>query len=1702
MSPNDVRAFFLSRIVSQEEVDAVKPDIERSLKSLVERVDGDKDPNEEEEEGNDATTLDTAGDDDDFSDDNRSWEMTPRRLRRVAFDDLEAEEGADDEKKESGLESIINKARNYQTHFFELAKKRNIIVHLGTGMGKTLIAVLLIKHYLELEDRRGTSADSNMTAKKERIVFLVPSNALAIQQCDSLRANLDCTVGMASYRQELKDLRPGGGSAEQEHGELERCRVLVTTHGAMLNLFNSYRDVFDMKDVSLLILDECHNCVKNSPYAQIMNHLYKSCPTDSRPRVLGLTASPVINYKNQESLSKQLDDLEGLMDCRVVSVHSLGYEDPDLESKKADLVPIPFDACQELPRDYPQKDSTRLLKERLKELNQLDDLYLNLGPAAVASYCELLSNSLEVNIFEGETEEQFHSAYQFIRRLKRYSNDKAAKDELRSGRSKKLVALERLLRAEISERSDAVGIVFVKMRVTALALNHYFSTTSVDGLCDSASAPGSQPIVGPQDCGETIVSEITMPSVFQPSQGQKEGAHAMKVTGFATEGYAFASDNRHSSTSPAMSVFAESARTQSHAFESGSQFDDADSDEDETKGVARQVFVPNRSSGETTSPENTAQKPLVSLVDLSDSDSSRTVQATNKQHPHTSQIRTGVLIGRTTDLFKKAFMKHKVLDDSEVEQLLKEIEAQDATTREVLKMLRLGDINILIATSVVEEGVDVKECSFVVSFDSIDSTKSYVQMKGRARQQDAKLYAFEATSAATSRLFDLAKTENLILEFLRSRTKTIRPSPTDSNETHSDDENDALKRGVFATVQGRVTTQTALSFLYRFILSHPRDSTEVFTRQSLEPCLPHFSICGNILMLPAYISDPKQREVVLPIEMQHRSGQEKKSLLALASCIRLYKMRLLSDRFLPLVDEDVKPWLDTAVSGDKVSDRPSTESFHLTDCTLNVYRIVQTCERMSKLRDVLSGSPMDLAIVSPMLSHPEFGRVAIHLESLGRREFTKPQVCNISRFFSYLLGAVWWHTTDVAAASSFPTADESGLHFPYRVCCISLVDGEPLWDLMNRTCNEYERGMQERMEAARRQPCGLDGLLEPRVWSTFDDVLTPYIVYGDSGLTCSDPYSSDQLEVRTYQEYLLDEEDTEVDATSPLFVAQRLWRLLGQGQNTLQNRNEQTFSASYRLCVGLECFLLARDGCLEAPVSDPSLLLASTLLPRVLYEFDRFLHAKLLLDHCSLSLGNLSSLLRNLPTTHVIAILSLKSTETASHVRLEWLGKSVLKLILTDSLTKSVYLDPYANNAHPGILHMMRRILGSNERLEAACKRLGFDELILSAPFRCDYWAPSPLALPPQFERDTRMLLARNPCSDFLEALLGLTYSERGYMYAFEIAIELGLTFPVDGKTVDCGSADASLNLPRRTLEVAKELTSYDFEASHGILREALTHPTKLYPKTRCYQRLAWIGDAVLCVAVRDWVCKHFSDQPVKIKDVIETSMVCNETLAFLSLRNGIYKHIDHSYAVLPGRIAAYERSVREDGRGLWGTEPPKAMADVVESLIGAAYVHGGFQHGVRAALTALEPVMEIFLSSSSLGGDAWERLLHHPKRLLKELAGKAVSFSVTAETSLARRDPRRRVWSSRRNAYGLDASTAHSAGRRSVASISCRFRGSTSHVLSVADESAGPAMNRACELILSVLNQNPDLRSLIERFALSFRTRIAAETNDEETDV
>jgi endoribonuclease Dicer len=152
--------------------------------------------------------------------------------------------------------------REYQIELFERAKSRNTIAVLDTGSGKTLVAVLLLKHTLKNE-----LIDRAKGARPRVAFFLVNSVTLVFQQSAVLRNNLNQKV--AHF---YGDLGPDLWDHQTWGRHLEKCMVIVCT-AEILNqaLLNGHVKI---EQINLLIFDEAHHAKKEHPYARYwLNYL-------------------------------------------------------------------------------------------------------------------------------------------------------------------------------------------------------------------------------------------------------------------------------------------------------------------------------------------------------------------------------------------------------------------------------------------------------------------------------------------------------------------------------------------------------------------------------------------------------------------------------------------------------------------------------------------------------------------------------------------------------------------------------------------------------------------------------------------------------------------------------------------------------------------------------------------------------------------------------------------------------------------------------------------------------------------------------------------------------------------------------------------------------------------------------------------------------------------------------------------------------------------------------------------------------------------------------------------------------------------------------------------------------------------------------------------------------------------------------------
>ena len=134
----------------------------------------------------------------------------------------------------------------------------------------------------------------------------------------------------------------------------------------------------------------------------------------------------------------------------------------------------------------------------------------------------------------------------------------------------------------------------------------------------------------------------------------------------------------------------------------------------------------------------------------------------------------------------------------------------------------------------------------------------------------------------------------------------------------------------------------------------------------------------------------------------------------------------------------------------------------------------------------------------------------------------------------------------------------------------------------------------------------------------------------------------------------------------------------------------------------------------------------------------------------------------------------------------------------------------------------------------------------------------------------------------------------------------------------------------KEKLEKLQEMIGYQFK-DPGLLTHALTHSSyaneKHWDKTRCNERLEFLGDAVLEIVTSDFLYHKYTEKPEGDLTKIRASIVCEPTLAYCAeaINLGSYLFLGKG----------------EDATG--GRNRNSVVSDAMEAVIGAIYLDGGF---------------------------------------------------------------------------------------------------------------------------------------------------------------
>ena len=157
--------------------------------------------------------------------------------------------------------------RDYQENIFINCLKKNTLVVIPTGLGKTIIALMLTVHRLT-------------EIPNSKVIFLAPTKPLVEQHYNSF---LNLTNINSD---ELKSIT-GTISPSKRNLMWSNLKIAFMTPQVLQNDIIS--GLYSIEDVSLIIFDECHRAVGDYAYCFISKKYIESAKS---PQILGLTASP------------------------------------------------------------------------------------------------------------------------------------------------------------------------------------------------------------------------------------------------------------------------------------------------------------------------------------------------------------------------------------------------------------------------------------------------------------------------------------------------------------------------------------------------------------------------------------------------------------------------------------------------------------------------------------------------------------------------------------------------------------------------------------------------------------------------------------------------------------------------------------------------------------------------------------------------------------------------------------------------------------------------------------------------------------------------------------------------------------------------------------------------------------------------------------------------------------------------------------------------------------------------------------------------------------------------------------------------------------------------------------------------------------------------------------------------------------------
>ncbi len=242
--------------------------------------------------------------------------------------------------------------RDYQEKILQTCKQKNCLVVLPTGLGKTLIALML-------------TIERMKTFPGEKVVFLAPTKPLAEQHLNYFSKHLpELFASMELFTGKVK--------AEKRKKLWQNADIIFSTPQCVAN--DLRKSLYNLEDVCLLIEDEAHRCIKNYDYNYVVQ-CYKN--QSKHQRILGLTASP----GSDENKIKEI--------CKNLSIEEVEIRTRESDDVKSYLQELKFEkVIIEFPEEFKEMKEA-LLKVFYEYIGELKNRNLLFVPPTKGNLIKL-----------------------------------------------------------------------------------------------------------------------------------------------------------------------------------------------------------------------------------------------------------------------------------------------------------------------------------------------------------------------------------------------------------------------------------------------------------------------------------------------------------------------------------------------------------------------------------------------------------------------------------------------------------------------------------------------------------------------------------------------------------------------------------------------------------------------------------------------------------------------------------------------------------------------------------------------------------------------------------------------------------------------------------------------------------------------------------------------------------------------------------------------------------------------------------------------------------------------------------------------------------------------------------------------------------------------------------------------------------------